>query len=61
MVARKVKEQKKLPFQAVQMLRLLKEPLFGNHKNLERNSWSITIKGKKKQKVSHTMERVKSR
>jgi hypothetical protein len=61
MAALKVKELKKLLSPIVPILRQLKEPLYGNLTNLERSSQLATIKEKRKQKLSPTMERVKSR
>lgn len=61
MAALKVKELKKLLSQIVLILRQLKEPLYGNLTNSEKSSQLDTIKEKRNQKLSHTMERVKSR
>lgn len=61
MAALKVKELKKLLSPIVPILRQLKEPLYGNLTNSERSSQLATIKEKRKQKLSPTMERVKSR
>jgi hypothetical protein len=56
MAALKVKELKKLLSQIVLILRQLKEPLYGNLTNSEKSSQLDTIKEKRKQKLSHTME-----
>jgi hypothetical protein len=61
MAALKVKELKKLLSPIVPILKQLKEPLYGNLTNSERSSQLATIKEKRKQKLSPTMERVKSR
>jgi len=61
MAALKVKELKKLLSPIVPILRQLKEPLYGNLTNSERSSQLATIKEKRKQKLSPTTERVKSR
>ena len=61
MAALKVKELKKLLSPLVPILRQLKEPLYGNLTNSERSSQLATIKEKRKQKLSPTTERVKSR
>ena len=61
MAALKVKELKKLLSPIVPILRQLKELLSGNLTNLERSSQLATIKEKRKQKLPHTTERVKSR